>query len=204
MSGSEVALPSRGRQLWRFWPALLLLTGVLLFALAVRLGSYLDGRIVRLGSVDAVVIEILLVVLTALSVATAVIGTLGKLGSGGFIASLVRAFVIPVIGLAAFALTVVFSAAVTIGLKVDPQYELDLPPDSPSFVVSTFTFDQPRLTLYRGNGMVYDQVKVSMPLPDRQISFASDHRVETDGEGRSFLVYPQDGGGDARVLLPTK
>lgn len=102
----------------------------------------------------------------------------------------------------AFGLSTIIGIAVEAGLSVDPRYELDVPGSWSEYIVSTFTFGETTVVLYRGNGTVYTRVADRLPMAARHGSFAQSHRVETEASGDSFLVYPQEAGGEARIFLP--
>lgn len=59
-----------------------------------------------------------------------------------------------------------------------------------------------RTALYRGSGITKKLVDdVALPLPDR-LRFVPEHHVKTMTEGAVVLVYPAQGGREARVVLP--
>ncbi|WP_456697409.1 hypothetical protein [Aeromicrobium sp. P5_D10] len=185
----------------RYWPFLALSCGSSLSAVAIVLGQYVNGRIVLIGPLDAAKIVALLGSAAVWCLAAAAIGGIAKVARGWVLEAL-AGLVAGAIVLGAFGLSVIIGIVTAIGLSVDPRYELDVPGSSSEYIVSTFTFGETRVSLYRGNGTVYKPIDVDMPTAADHISFQDAHRVETDARGNSFLVYPQETGGDARVLLP--
>jgi hypothetical protein len=185
----------------RCWPAWILACGVLLTILTIVLGCYVHGRIVLIGPLDAVRIVALLGAAAVWCPAIAVMGWIAKVTRGRF-AQAVGVLMGGVIGLGTLGLSAVLTLLIMTGLSVDSYYKLDVPGSSSSYIVSNYTYDETSLTLYRGNGIVYEPVPASLPLPARQI-FERDHRVDTDTSGRSFLVYEQASTGqEVRIPLP--
>lgn len=185
----------------RYWPFLALSCGSSLSAVAIVLGQYVNGRIVLLGPLDAAKVVGLLGSAAVWCFAAAAIGGIAKVARGWLLETL-AGFVSGAVVLGAFGLSVIIGIVAAISLSVDPRYELDVPGSSSEYIVSTFTFGETSVTLYRGNGTVYKPVDVRMPFAARGISFQDAHRVETDPSGKSFLVYPLDTGGKARIFLP--
>lgn len=186
----------------RHWLVVVLLFGLIFFVSAVVLGKYLDDRIVLLGPVDAFALDVVLAEAAVWCIAAFLIGCLVKVARGPWPILFVRNILATVIMFGALGLALIIGVGVSLLVGVDNQYKLDTPKDSPEYIVSTIIPGETNLTLYRGNGIVYDRLSLSLPFPDHQTSFATSHRVETDPSGQSFLIYPQGVGGDARVPLP--
>lgn len=186
----------------RRWPVLVLLCSLIFFVFAVLLGTYLEDRIVLLGPVDSVVLDVLLGVAAVWCVAAVLIGCLMRVARGRWTRRFVQGILAPAIMFGALGVSIIVGIVVGLLLGVDTRYKLDMPDESPKYIVSTLTLGETSLTLYRGNGIVYKRLSLSLPLPDRHTWFATNHRVETDPSGQSFLIYPQVFGGEARVLLP--
>lgn len=203
MTGTTTEQAEVARSSWqrRYWPFLVLSCGFALTAVAIVLGRYVDGRIVLVGPIDAAKVVALLGSVAVWCLAAAVIGGIAKVARGWVLEAL-AGLVSGAIVLGAFGLSVIIGIVATIGLSVDPRYELDVPGSSSEYIVSTFTSGETSVALYRGNGTVYTPVDVDLPIAADHISFQDAHRVETDASGNSFLVYPQDTGGDARIFLP--
>lgn len=189
----------------RLWPVFALLGAFAFGGLTALLGDYVAGRIVLLGSIDAAKLVALLGAVTVWCLALAVIGYITKVAHGRFAAAL-GILVSGLVGLLAFALSLLVGLLLTIKLSVDPRYELDVPGSSSEYIVSTSTstYDgEMSIRLYRGDGTVYEPFGSPIPYDHDRSSFEGSHRVETNSEGNSFLVYPQDSpGSDARIPLP--
>lgn len=197
---AEGELTSSGR--WRrYWPLALMICGFTLFAAAIGLGNYLAGRIVLFGPLDATYVVAGLAATAVCCIAAALIGCVAKIARGRFGEAL-AILVAGAIFLGAMGLSTLIALAVPAVLGVDPRYELSVPGSSSQYIVATSTFGETAVALYRGDGTVYTRVDDPLPLAARSGSFEQSHRVETDASGDSFLVYPQEAGGEARVFLP--
>lgn len=187
----------------RRWPEIVLLGGSIFFALAVLLGTYLDDRIVLLGPVDAYVLDILLAEAAVWCVTAFLIGNVVKVARARRIWPGARDTLAVVIMLGALGPSLLIAVVVSLNLGVDAQHELDTPTGSPQYIVSSpFVLGDAKLVLYRGNGIVYERLNLSLPNPDPYAPFATNFRVETDPTGQSLLIYPQGPGEEARIPLP--
>lgn len=191
------ATPGRRR-----WPLPVFLTGLLSAGASYVLILVLLDRIVRLGPVDAAVIAALLATVSIWCVAASLMGATTGVARGRVAEFLHLGILVPAIGLIALAVTVVVNLAILLAVKEDRQVQLDVPDGSAKYIVVPFTFGETTLTIYRGNGIVYNRVGTQLPYLNRSSQFADTYRVETGGDGRLHLRYPQDGGKDADVLLP--
>lgn len=201
---AEPSQLKRSSTLRRLWPVFALAGAFAFGWLTVLLGDYVDGRIVLLGSIDAAKLIALLGAITVWCLALAVIGYITKVAHGRFVAAL-GILVSGLIGLLAFALSLLVGHLLTTKLSVDPHYELDVPGSSSKYIVSTSTYDDDEMSirLYRGDGTVYEPFGTPLPYEHGRNSFEDTHHVETDSDGNSFLVYPQDSpSGNARIPLP--
>ena len=185
----------------RFWPELVLLVGMVLFLLAIPVAVYSSKKLVLVGSFNGILIAGCLVISSVWCVALSLVGRVTKSVIGRAAGVLAILFQVPVF-LGAVVLTGIIGLVAALLGDTGPRYFLDVPGTSSRYLVTSFTFGETSLTLYRGNGTVDEDLGLHPPFVDRSVSFASSHRVETDARGRSFLVYPKEGGGDARVLLP--
>lgn len=193
----------RASSLWRrHWPALALVVGVVSFGSTVALANYLDDRIVYVGPVNAYLFDVFLALVTVWCLAAFLLGYLAML-RGPWIWSLVQGVLASTVVIGAFGLSVIVSFVVALLVGgAGEQIKLDTPAGSPKYIVSALTFGNTNLTLYGGNGTVYERLDVRLPAPDRSTSFASDHRVESESDGQLFLVYQEAPGSEVRVPLP--
>ncbi len=185
----------------RRWPAVVLALAGIFLCLAIVLGVYLRDRIVVLGPWDAYKFDVLLAIAAVWCFAASLMGTLMSAAQGPRGWPVIRDLAGVVVFIGALPVTAVVAAVVSLTVGVDNQTRLDTPPGTAKYIVSAFTFGETTLTLYRGDGTVYRRLPVQLPGPDRRAVFATDHRVDTDSRGWSYLVYPQAIGGEARVPL---
>lgn len=187
----------------RFWPEIVLLVGIGLVAGTTILASYLSDKIVLLGSVDLGEVMVFMAAFSVWCFAAFFIGRVGmSLGSGGKIAQFVAVVFTGVVLLAAIPISVAAGFITTVETRPTSAVRLEVPSSSSEYLVATFVFSENSLTLYRGNGRVFRRTAVRMPHPASSTGFAQNHRIETDSQGRLCVVYPQEDGGEARVLLP--
>lgn len=201
MNASVAPMPQM-LDLRRRWPSVMF--G---FGLASAIGAYglimvLSDRIVRLGRIDAAVVAAMLATVAIWCFAVFLIGLTAGVARGRVASFLHLAVLVPLIGLVALAMTGFVNFAVLIAVREDPQVQLEVPDGSPQYIVVPLTFGETSLTLYRGNGFVYDRVDVQLPYLDRSSLFADAYRIEKSPDRGLRLRYPRDGGGEANVPLP--
>jgi hypothetical protein len=193
---------SGGWRRWRrYWPEYVLLFGVALVLLAIPVGIFTSSRLVLLGSLNAFRLAGGLIIGGVWCVAAYLIGRVTKSANGRIPETLALLFAVPVL-LGGLVLTGIIGIATALLSDTGPRYVLDVPGTSSHYLVTTFTFGETSLTLYRGNGTIYKKLEIRPPIVDRSVAFENSYHVETDSKGRSSLVYPKEGGGDARVPLP--
>jgi hypothetical protein len=196
------ALEPRTKPGRRRRPVPAFVTAMVSAAAAYVLVQVLADRIIRVGPLDAAVGAVLLATVAFLCTAASLVGLTARAAKGR-IAELVHgSVVVPVIVVCALALTAIVDVAMLLAVVKAPQVRLDAPRGSPRYIVVPFTFGETSLTLYRGDGLVYERVDTQLPYVKRSSQFADTYRVETDADGRLHLRYPQEDGKEADVLLP--
>lgn len=163
---------------------------------------FLMERIVRVGPLDAVWIAALLATASIWCVAASFMGATASAATGRVAEFLHLAVLVPATVLAALAATVFANFLLLLAVGESPQVRLDVPEGSPGYILVPFTFGETTLTLYRGNGVVFERVDTLLSAPDVRAKSTDSYRVVTGADGRLRLTYRLHDGTEANVLLP--